>query len=276
MSRRFAIHFAALAALCSCFPVAARYLRAMPRIDVSVEMQVALPRSLQVALAGGDRYLAANIATFRGLVVSTENMRREDYPVLGKVQSDASWLNPAHEDNYYIAAAILPWNGEVASAQEILARAVEARPFDYHPAFYYAFNLLHFGKDPLGAARALRQAAKNSSHLQNQLLLESMAARWVGQSDDLTASIDVLRSMIENARYKGLRDYLALRLQRIERLQALRLIADSYEKQHGSRARSLGVFLADGLLMEIPIDPFGQEYVINDAGTPVLADKKQR
>ena len=126
-------------AMAVCFVATAERLKSAPRQSVDLELQVALPLFVQVFMTAGDRYLAANLASIRALVVTTEKMRPEDYRILSKIQDDASWLNPAHEDNYYIATAILPWNGELDTAQTILARASKARPFDYQPAFYYAF-----------------------------------------------------------------------------------------------------------------------------------------
>ncbi len=90
------------------FTATTQQLKSAPRQMVAIEMQVALPLFVQVFMVAGDRYLAANIAAIRALVVSTEKMKPEDYAILGKVQKDVSWLNPAHEDNYYIAFAILP------------------------------------------------------------------------------------------------------------------------------------------------------------------------
>ena len=49
------------------FVMATQRLKLAPRQSVSVEMQVALPLFVQVALAGGDRFLAANIAAIRAL-----------------------------------------------------------------------------------------------------------------------------------------------------------------------------------------------------------------
>ncbi|MCB1942779.1 MAG: hypothetical protein KDI53_12195, partial [Candidatus Accumulibacter sp.] len=123
-------------------------LYARPRPPVSPEMEVAMPRFVQVLMAAGDRYLAANLDVFRALVVSAARMAADNYRILSIVQSDAGWLNPAHEDNYYLAAAILPWAGEISATQYILRMATEARPFDSGPPFFYAFNEMHFLKNP--------------------------------------------------------------------------------------------------------------------------------
>ncbi|HTJ96293.1 MAG TPA: hypothetical protein VL381_02400 [Rhodocyclaceae bacterium] len=93
------------------------------RMRPAGEIGVALPLFIQVALAGGDRYLAANTAAVRALVTEPSKMAAEEFHVLAKVQEGVSWLNPYHEDNYYTAAAVLPWYGQFDSAQVILQRA---------------------------------------------------------------------------------------------------------------------------------------------------------
>ena len=133
--------------------------RHLPRKTVSSEIRVALPLFVQVFMFGGDRYLAANVAGIRALVVETGKMSPDEFAILGRVQEDVSWLNPGHEDNYYTAAAILPWNGQLDAAQRILVRATEARFYDYQPAFYYAFHLLHYQRDAVGASDWLLKAA---------------------------------------------------------------------------------------------------------------------
>ena len=141
----------------------------LPRQEIDEEMTVVLPRGVQLAMSGGDRYLAANAATIRIMVSSLQKMTPERYKVQARIQSDAAWFNPANEDNYYQAAAFLPWNGQVAASQDILARAVAARPFDIYPAFFNAFNTFYFEKRPLEAAALLRKAAQAPRRMQTPM-----------------------------------------------------------------------------------------------------------
>jgi hypothetical protein len=69
------------------------------------------------------------------------------------------YYEETHEDNYYVASATLPWNGQFDAAQTVLRRASLARPFDFQPAFYYAFNLVYFRGDATTASAWLRAAA---------------------------------------------------------------------------------------------------------------------
>lgn len=246
-------------------------LYARPRPSASAEMQIALPRFVQVLMAAGDRYLAANLADFRALVVSTETMQLENYRVLGMVQSDAAWLNPAHEDNYYIANAILPWAGEshgLAATQYILRQANDARPFDWQPAFYYAFNVFHFEKNLIEGAQWLGVAARHSSDEMEQIQLQQMAAQWLSKGEDLELAIRLQKAMVQETRHKGFAQFLEKRVRRLENLLALEKAMARYRELTGSNPTQLQALLARGVLPALPLDPFGVEYVIDKNGRP--------
>ena len=250
--------------------------KAVTRSQVSVEMQVALPLFVQVALAGGDRYLAANLAGFRALVVETPNMQQDDYRVLAKVQVDASWLNPAHEDNYYIAAAILPWNGEIDSGQSILRRATLARTFDYQPAFLYAFNLFHFKQDFEGASAWLRMAAVTLPNEEERLIMQNFAARWMEKTSDLDLAIVTLEGMAEQSRRKDFREYLLLRVQRLRKLVVLRQAAKDYVARVGRPLKGLEQLVETGMIKKIPDDPFGFGFDVDAKGEPIILNSERK
>jgi tetratricopeptide (TPR) repeat protein len=250
--------------------------RQQKRIIVSPEIQVALPLFVQVFMAGGDRFLAANLGAIRALVTETAKMHPDEYKILGKVQVDASWLNPAHEDNYYIASAILPWSGQIDAAQTVLRRASLARPFDYQPSFYYAFNLLHFKGDVAGASEWLRTAAAKLPDDDERLAMENLAARWLDKAEDLGMAIAVVESMAKQAKRKDFRNYLLQRAQRLRDLLALRQAAETFRQQSGQPAQTLDQLVGAGLMAKLPVDPFGTGYALDAGGIPVFDSAKKR
>ncbi|HPB91197.1 MAG TPA: hypothetical protein PK372_05570 [Rugosibacter sp.] len=269
--------FAAAALLCAAmFFASVQYLKTAPRQTVNVEMQVALPLFVQVFMAAGDRYLAADVAAIRALVVATEKMQAEDYAVLAKVQGDVSWLNPAHEDNYYIAAAILPWVGQLDAAQNVLYRASQARPFDYQPAFYYAFNLLHFKGDAAGASLALREAAERLPEGDNRVQMQNLAAIWLDKTEDTELAIRVVDVMAKQAKRPDFRRYLEQRVVRLKNLQKLRVAAASYQSRTGRAPTTLDELARAGLIAAVPADPFGFGFAIAKNGQIVLRNSPPR
>lgn len=258
------------------FVATAERLKSAPRKSVSVEMQVALPLFVQVFMAMGDRYLAANLAAIRALVVATDRMQPEEYRILGKVQKDVSWLNPSHEDNYYIAFAILPQYGEVDAAQTILARAGRARFFDYQPAFFHAFNQWYYQHDPAGASAWLREAAEKLPDPDQRLTMQNLAARWMDKVRDTELAIRVVETMAREARRRDFRAYLELRVVRLRQLQQLRTAAVTYRERFGKPLANLQELVDSGLLPALPTDPFGFGFGFDPRGEIVLRTSPPR
>lgn len=245
-------------------------LKLAPRQIVSIEMQVALPLFVQVAMTGGDRFLAANIAAIRALWVDNFKMQRDEFRILAKVQEDVSWLNPGHEDNYYIATAILPWNDEVDAAQRILARATLARRFDFQPAFYYAFNLLHFKGDAAGASAWMREAAEHLPEGQDRLQMQNLAAIWLDRAGDLDLAIRVVEAMAKQSNRADFRRYLEQRVVRLKMLRELRAAAAIYRQRFGRPPATLEELVTAGIVAAIPKVPFGFGFAIDKQGQVVL------
>lgn len=260
----------AIVTLCGYF-YSVSALSRVPRNTPLVEMQTALPRFAQIAMAGGDRYLAANLAFFRVLVASTEKMQAENFHIQGIVQRDVAWLNPAHEDNYYIAAAVLPWSNEYEAAQEILAQAAAARPFDYSPAFFYGFNAMYFKRDIYDGARWLRRASEQTRMEDERLMLQQMAAKWMDRGDDPALAASIVAAMAEHARPKNFQNYLLKRVARLKALAQLRKDVARYVEQYGTSPMKLEDLVSARLVTELPSDPFGKGFVLDAAGNVVFA-----
>lgn len=232
------------------------------------EMQVALPRFVQVLMTGGDRFLAANIAAWRSLVASTEKMRSDNFRIQGRLQADASWFNPAHEDNYYVAAAILPWYGELEAAQYVLRRAGEGRPFDWQPWFYYGFNIYHFQRDPVTAADWLRRAVRQARLEDDAYVLENIAVSWYEKGYKPEVALKVVETMASSARSGGFKNYLALRAERLRMLMALQDAATRYLQRQGRPIRQLADLVDAGLIARLPVDPLGVGFDVGPDGNP--------
>ena len=262
----------ALMLLAVLYAFSVSHLKDVKRPKTSDTLNIALPPLLQVPLAGGDRYLAANIEVFRAMMVEAEGHNPAMYRVLAQVQAGASVLNPAHEDNYYIAQAILPWSGEVDANQMIQERAVASRPWDFLPAFFAGFNRFHFYQDPVAGARFLMQAAERNP--ENRDSLKGIAAKWYERGSDPQIAIDVIQSMQASTRSQALKQQLEQRIQRLRGLIALRKAAGEFRSRNGTPPRKLEDLVAPGLLDRLPQDPMDMGYGLDATGTPMLLKRK--
>ncbi len=244
-----------------------------PAAPSGAELLVSLPRFAQVLLAGGDRHLAANLAGFRVLVADTGRMQADDYAVQGKLQRDIAWFNPVHEDNFYIAAAILPWNAQVDAAQDVLARASAARVFDWYPLFHYAFIHYHFRKDPATGAKYLLEAVPRVQNQQDEWALQSLAALWIEKGYRTGNAAGMVHAMADNAPSGNFRHYLAVRAKRLQDLAVLQEAAKRYTGQQGKPPANLQTLVDAGLIAAIPKDPLGFGFAIDASGSPILLNQ---
>ena len=252
------------------FVATAQRLKSAPRQSVRVEMQVALPLFVQVFMSAGDRFLAANIAAIRALVADVFKMQPEEFAILAEVQEDVSWLNPGHEDNYYIAAAVLPWQGQFDSGQRILARATQARHFDYQPAFYYGFNLMHFKGDAAGAAAWMREAAEHLPEGPNRLQMQNLAAIWMDKAQDVGLAIRVVEAMARQTKRQDFRRYLEMRVTRLRAVQSLRDAEATYRQRFARAPAALQDLIDAGIIASVPQDPFGFGFEIDRLGHVIM------
>ena len=251
-------------------------LEKIHRPDVVHEMHVALPLFMQVLMSGGDRFLASNISVFRALIVNTENQDPSRFITQGRVQQDAAWLNPAHEDNYYLAAAALAWNGQLGASQEILNQANDARPYDMLPPFFMAFNEYHFRDNPVSGAEWLKVAAIHATSEADRLALHRLAAYWTMKGKDRLQAIKILEMMAAQSRYSSLKHQINMRADQVRNLAMLDEKIQAYEVKHHRHPSDIQTLIQDGFLKSIPSDPLNMVYFIDEEGIAQVTRPEKR
>ncbi|MFP4561477.1 MAG: hypothetical protein ACLFQ3_09145 [Thiohalorhabdus sp.] len=237
------------------------------------ELSVVLPPSLATAMAGGDPFLAANLQVIRGKVVANRLEGDTEKALFARLLANASRMNPAHEDGYYIAQSILPWNGYVQANQRIQKAAAEARSWDWLPLFFRAFNRYYFLREPGPASAILRDAAMRAPAANREKLLAS-AVRWRALGREPGEALRIVRAMVEGTPEGDLRRNLRARQTQLEGLLKLRDAAEAFRKEEGRGPRSLKELVGYGGLQALPEDPFKDGYTLNDAGKVVITPPK--
>lgn len=236
-----------------------------PRVEQ--ELSFALPAPVQLMTALGDRYLATNIGTFRVMTAGTTEMRPETYASLAKVQVEAARLNPRHEDNYYTAAAILPWGGQLDPAQKVLQLATEARTNDPLPPFFHGFNRYYFHRDYVGAGQDMLIAAARSEPV-NKAALTGVAAKWIERGYDPKQAIAMLNGLSDGSSNPRLKRLLQARSERLQGLMLLQDAVGKFKQQQQRPPASLAELVQSGTLAALPVDPLGKGYVLSPQGEP--------
>ncbi|WP_273527362.1 hypothetical protein [Pseudomonas sp.] len=246
-------------------------LREHARPEARAEvLRVRMPIPVQLTYSMGDPFLAANLNVFRSLMVAASVTEEETYRIQGRLQTDAALFNPRHEDNYYVGAAILPWNGQVAAAQEVLLKAAQSRSWDMWPAFYYAFNAMYFERDMNKAGHWAEVAAQR--HPGNAPALREMAAKWYERGDAPETALNILVVMFEQSKDENFRALLAARIVRLQGLHRLRQAAEEYRQRHRSAPSHLEELIGYAGLAALPEDPLHLGYLLSEEGQPQLAD----
>lgn len=230
------------------------------------EDRVVVSAPIQVVLALGDRFLAANLETMR---LATTGM--EVNPVTGTIDGryllrahqTVTELNPCHEDNYYLANSILAWGGADDEANKVLLAAAECRYWDFLPAFLYGFNQYFFNRDIKEAQRGLEMAAQRSG--ENANAMRRFAIMIAAEElDDEAMALAYLREQQRQASDPALAESLSDRVVRLERLIELRNAQSKYEEAVGKPLPSPQALLESGIIDAFPIDPLGIGYEFID------------
>lgn len=249
-------------------------IKALPRPQQSDTLRVALPGYIEVLLMGGDRHLAADIGVFRAMMVGGNVKDYSTYEVQGKIQRQVAILNPRHEDNNYIAAAILPWWDQVDAAQFVLARATESRYWDYMPPFFQGFNEFYFNKDFDAAAQLVELSASRASGV-NREAFRDIAAKWYARGDDPRSAIGVITALKQASRDPNMQRRLQARIERLQGLLVLREAAQRYRDERGEGISDIEQLQVQGFVDSLPIDPFRLGYEVDKQGEIQLRSKRR-
>jgi hypothetical protein len=229
---------AATALLLAAYGWTANWLSKQPRKAPEEDLALVIPGPVQLVMAGGDRYLAANLTTLNALVKRVEALPPDAQRNLAEAQRVAARLNGAQEDNYYIAAATLPWIGGLEATNEILERAHAARPWDAMPAFFLGFNYQQFVRDYRQAGAWYQQASQRSAP-GNREILAALAARVFEKGADTQLALNFIDGLIASARDPRLKQFLLARRYRVETLAQLRALWPAFNAREGRPPRTL-------------------------------------
>lgn len=262
-----------LCILAALFIFSAANIKHYKRQAAPQSLNIVLSPIVQMFMAGGDRFLAANIAVWRTTVFPISAINPETVPALAQVQLVASQLNPANEDNYYTAQGILPWYGQIDPTRKILTSAANNRPTDFLPLFFLGFNAMYFEKNFTGSGAYLEQAASRMQG-QDKLRMQALAAKFYEKGEDPDFAILVIRGMQNSTRNQDLKNLLQIRLTRLEMLKFLRDATNRFEARFQRRPTRLEELITSGIIVNLPVDPMGVGFELSPNGIPVLKLRK--
>lgn len=260
--RRFALPLFTAVAISLFVLAVAYYGPIQERSPVQRGDRVVITPAVQVMMMAGDRYLAANLENIRLAATGRDidpQTGKADGRYLLRAHRTVAKLNPCHEDNYYLANAVLAWGGATQEANDVLSRATECRRWDHIPPFLYGFNQYFFDRNYREAKRAFEISAQRSPDHASSL--RRLAIMVVAEDmDDNSMALNYLRQQRDTAKDSKLREMLDKRVGRLEGLIALRRAQAEFEKRFSRPLKDPNELVESGVLDGFPTDPLGLGY----------------
>lgn len=222
---------------------------------VQIHDRIVVAAPIQVLMAGGDRFLAANIESIRAVATTSDIPEAADANTSFVIRARrvVAQLNPCHEDNYYLGNALLTWGGAVAEGGDLLKRATDCRTWDELPPFFYGFNQYFFLRDIEGARKYLEIAAdRSTANAASFRKFAIMLAAGELKDDEALSFLQREREQTNDARLRGMLDQ---RITRLEGLLTLRAAQQRYEARFGRPLTNPHALIESGELEAFPNDP---------------------
>ena len=215
----------------------------------------------------GNEILAAQLIFYNSMFFVGSLERAPSLPTLHELYhtlDTVTYLDPYNMDGYYFANGMLSWNPSLLeSLDELLLRGMAHRPWDWQLPFFYGFNQFYFLKKPKEAAvyfeRAYQLNPKNT-------FLPTFIARLYYQADATKTAIAFLEEMIRTGQNAKLKKFMLVRLQALQAVSLLEDAVKLYVNKYGTNPQSPEDLVDKGLLKEIPFDPYGGEFYLDERG----------
>lgn len=232
-------------------------------------LEEALPSvSVLRAVALGYAPLVADYYWLRALnEFGDRRMVKARYPNLIALVRRVLALDPKFLAAYHFAGTALTVKQlDPAPSIALLEQGTLQRPDDWQIPFLLGFNRYYFAHDFAGAALALTVAAR---HPEAPPITAPLATRLAAVSGEPEVGLALIDSILEGVTDDSLRaTYLerrALLVLEVD-LRALNEASSRFTEAHGRPPRDLRELVGPGLLREVPGEPLGGEYVVDDQG----------
>jgi len=202
---------------------------------------------------------------------------RPEYANMYRTLTVSAELDPYNADNYYFAQSAFTWElGRIKEVNALLEKGVAHRPWDPWLPFYIGFNYSYFLKDYAAAAPYMQMAAERSGNP----LFTNLAARYFYESKQTELGLLFIRSMIDQAKDKAVRQSYEIRRDALLAINLIEAAVLAFQKDKGRHPVTLAELKNSGYLEVIPTDPYNGNFYLDEEGrvrsTSKLANPKKR
>lgn len=233
-----------------------------------------LPANFAKIVAGEFKGLAADYLLMEvgSFIGSNQEMELEDLDNITQALKQSLELDPYFQQTYMYVQGNLPWFDDMTSkTNELLDISSRHRPWDWRPKYYMGFNYYYFLSDYTNASKIFLDASK----IENApVLLAVLGSRFAHKSNRTEAAIDLLRPMIEDPNLDdNSKKEIKNRLIALKGVTLLENAIKQYQTQHNALPSSLDLLVDQGLIDQIPPNPYIDSYVYDAETGQVFFDK---
>jgi len=190
-------------------------------------------------------------------------LKRPEYYSIYKCLEGAVQLDPYNQDAYYFAQATFTWEvGRIQEVIHLLEYGMKYRAWDYNLPYYAGFNASYFLKDYPLAARYFQVAAERSG----DSLFTNLASRYFHEAGENALALNFLETMIKGAKDLKTRTIYERRKTALLSIRKIEEGIQMYRLRYHSDPNDLGELVSKGILLEIPVDPYGGEFYLDKDG----------
>ena len=206
-------------------------------------------------------YFLVKAALFYGSKVN--KITSKDSLWLAKDLNLASYLDPYYFEPYWMAGAVLPWEGRICEAKQILKRGLAHLKDRWEIPFYLGFISFYFEHNNQEAARYFFIAAKKP-HAPAYLPL--LASRLAIKSEETNIAISFLETQLKLVKDEKLRKQIEKRLISLKMIAYLEKAVEIYKKKYHQMPHNLEQLVKAQIIPSIPSDPYGGKFYITKEG----------
>lgn len=210
-------------------------------------------------------YLLLKVTTFTGYkLLQKQKLNDEERGIILLGLEKITDLDPHFWDPYVFAEGEFAWEaGKAEEVEPLLLKAAKFKTDDYRPYYYLGFNRYFFLKDPPKAAEYMRLAAAKPGCPD---YLKNLAARLSLYGNQTALGVVFLQDLLQDTNSGDTRAYLSIRLEAMQAILTLEKAVLAYYKKLNAKPASIEDLVKEGLISEIPKDPYGGTWFIMNNG----------
>lgn len=202
---------------------------------------------------------------YGGKIIHNEPLTAEEWEWFRQNMELAAELDPYFLDPYYLGSMNLAWEaGMVTEANALLEMGFNARTWDWTIPFYLGFNYFYFFQDNEKASHYLMEAAGRPGGSSG--LAPTLAARLTHAVGRTESAVAFLEDMLAKTDHEPTRYVYSLRLNALKRVLYLEKAVEHYRKQFGRLPLHLDELVKQGVIRDIPADPYGGVFYLSPEG----------